>query len=150
MKAVKYLFAIWAGILIYTLVSFFFGSTGFSAFRQLQNELKKQEINIQDLKLINLQLENSVNSLLYDRDTLLLYARDHGYSAGSEKFVRIVGLEGSQKNSLNAGEVIITASPQYIPDRTAKIIAFCTAITVFICMAVFDFMKYLSQFTREL
>jgi len=149
MKAVKYLFALWAGVLIYTLMSFFIGPTGLSAFQQLQNEFRKHEENIQNLRLTNMRLENTVNTLLYDRDTLVLYAREHGYTTGQEQIVRIVGLESSQRNVFTPGEVIIAANPQHTPHRVIKIIAFCTAITIFLCMAIFDFMKYLSQVNRE-
>jgi cell division protein FtsB len=145
MKAVKYLFALWAGVLIYTFMSFFFGATGVSAYRQLQNEEKKQEANIRDLKLLNAELENTMNSLLYDKDTLLLYAREQGYATAQERFVRIVGLGGSQKPVYSAGEAVIAAEPQFISDKIIRIIAFCTAISLLICMAVFDFMKFLGD-----
>jgi cell division protein FtsB len=145
MKAVKYLFALWVGVLIYTLMSFFFGETGVSAYRQLQNEAKKQEANIRDLKLLNAELENTMNSLLYDKDTLLLYAREQGYATAQERFVRIVGLGGSQKPVYSAGEAVIAAEPQFISDKIIRIISFCTAISLLICMAVFDFMKFLGD-----
>jgi cell division protein FtsB len=145
MKAVKYLFALWAGVLIYTLMSFFFGATGVSAYRQLQNEAKKQEANIRDLKLLNAELENTMNSLLYDKDTLVLYAREQGYATAQERFVRIVDLGGSQKPVYSAGETVIAAEPQFISDKIIRIIAFCTAISLLICMAIFDFMKFLGD-----
>ena len=143
MKAVKYLFAFWAGILIYTLMSVIFGVTGFSAYRQLQGEIRKQETNVRDLRLINAELENTMNSLLYDRDTLALYAREQGYAAGQEKFIRIVGLGRNEKAVSTAGEIVVAENPQYISDKTIKIIALSMAITILICMAAFDFMKYL-------
>ena len=145
MKAVKYLFALWAGILIYALLAVLFGARGFSAYRQLQGEQKRQESNIDDLKLISRELENSVNSLLYDKDTLAVFAREQGYASRQERFIRIVGLGGTQKTRTFAGEVIIAAEPQYIPDRTLRIIAFCTVISIFVCMVVFDFMKFLRE-----
>ena len=145
MKSVKYLFALWAGVLIYALLSVFFGAKGLSAYRQLQNEQKKQEQNIENLKLINRELEDSVNSLLYDKDTLAVFAREQGYASKNERFIRIVGLGVSQKTRTFAGEIIFAADPQYIADRTLRIIAFCTAITIFICLAVFDFMKFLRE-----
>ena len=142
MKAVKYLFALWAGVLIYTLLSIVIGPMGFSVHRQLLNEQKSQENNIENLKLINRELEDTMNALLYDKDTLTVYARELGYASLRERFIRIVGLGGTQKVRTSAGEVVIAANPQFAPDRTLRIIAFCIGITIFICMAFFDVMKY--------
>lgn len=145
MKAVKYLFALWAGILIYTLISVIFGAMGVSAYHQLQGEQKKQEGNVENLKVINRELETTMSSLLYDKDTLTVYAREQGYASPRERFIRIVGLEGNLKNRTSAGEVVSAAEPQYAPDRTIRIIAFCTAVSIFICMAAFDLMKFLRE-----
>ena len=145
MKAVKYLFALWTGILVYTSLSMLFGSMGLSAYRQLEAEQKKQELNIENLKLINRELEDSVNSLLYDKDTLTIYAREQGYAARQEQFIRIVGLGVSHKNSTSVGRVISVSEPRYAPDRNLRIIAFCTGISLFFCMVLFDFLKFLRE-----
>ena len=145
MKAVKYLFALWAGVLIYASLSVAFGARGVSAYHQLQSEQKKQETNIENLKLINRELEETMNSLLYDEDTLAIFAREQGYASRQERFIRIVGLGGYQKTRTSAGEVVVAADPQHIADQVLRIIAFCMGITVFFCMAVFDFMKFLRE-----
>ena len=145
MKAVKYLFGLWAGVTIYVSLSVFFGAMGFSAYNQLQREQKKQEANIENLVLINRELDNTIHSLLYDKDTLTIYAREQGYASPQERFIRIVGLGGNQKIRSFAGELVIAAEPQYIPDRTLRIIAFCTGITIFICMAFFDALRSLGS-----
>ena len=118
MKVVKYLFALWAGVLIYASLSFFFGAMGVSAYRQLEKEQKRQEENIESLKLINRGLEDTMNSLLYDKDTLAVFARGQGYASAGERFIRIVGLGGGRSFRNTAGEVVVAVDPQYIPDRT--------------------------------
>ena len=145
MKAPKYLFAVWAGVLIYTSLSVFFGAMGFSAHRQLEKEQKNQEANVESLKIINRKLEDVVNSLLYDKDTLAMYARELGYASERERFVRVVGLGITQKNRMSPGTVILVAEPQYTPDRTLRIIALCSGITIFICMAIFYILKFLRE-----
>jgi len=145
MNVVKYLFAIWAGVLIYALLSLSFGARGFLAYRQLQNEQARQEANIEDLRLINRELENTMNSLLHDEGTLAVFARELGYASGEERFIRIVGLGGYQQTRTSAGEVIFTTIPQYIPNIILRIIAFFTGITILICMLFFDFMKVLKN-----
>ena len=143
MNVVKYIFAPWAGILLYTLLSTIFGPMGFSVYHQLQNEQRKQEANIELLKSINQELEDTTNSLLYDQDTLTIYAREQGYSAPQEQFIRIVGLGGTQLSRTSSGEVIVAAAPQFTPDRTIRIIAFCGGFITLISIAVFDILKYL-------
>ena len=145
MKVVKYLFALWAGVLVYALLTLAFGAKGFSAYQQLQSEHSRQETNIENLRLINRELENTMNSLLYDRDTLAVFAREQGYATQQERFIRIVGLGGYQKTRTSAGELVVAAKPQHIPDQTMIIIAFCTGITILICMVVFDLMKFLRE-----
>jgi cell division protein FtsB len=145
MRAVKYLFSIWAGVLIYASLFVMFGAKGVSAQRQLEREQEKQEANIESLKLINRELENAMNSLLYDKDTLAVYAREQGYATERERFVRIVGLGVNQKNKTSAGRVIVAVEPQYTPDRTLMIIAFCTGASIFICMVIFDVLKFFRE-----
>ena len=145
MSAVKYLFVVWAGILIYSSLSFFYGVMGFSAYHQLENEQVRQEANLDNLKQINRELDDSMNSLLYDKDTLAVYAREQGFASPSEKFIRIVGLGLNQKVRNSPGEVRAAAEPQYIPDRTIRIIAACTGITLLICFAAFDLLKMLRE-----
>ena len=145
MKAAKYLFALWAGVLVYASLAFLFGAMGISAYNQLEKEQKKQEVNIENLQLINHELGNTVNSLLYDKDTLTIYAREQGYASAKEHFIRIVGLGGRRNTRNSAGDITVAADPQYVPDRTLRIIASCTAISLLICMAAFDLMKSLRE-----
>jgi cell division protein FtsB len=142
MKMVKYIFSLWAGILIYVSLFLLFGAKGFSAYRQLENEQKRQEANIESLKSINQELDGTMKSLLYDKDTLAVYAREQGYASPLERFMRIVGLGVNQSNKTFPGKVIAVAEPQYVPDRTIIMIAFYSGISIFLCMLVFDVLKF--------
>jgi cell division protein FtsB len=141
MKMAKYLFSLWAGVLIYASLFLIFGAKGFSTHRQLENEQKKQEDNIENLKIMNQELEDTMNSLLYDEDTLAVYAREQGYASPREKFIRIVGLGVNQKNETSPGKVMIAAEPQYTSEKTIIMIAFCAGASILLCMAVFDILK---------
>jgi cell division protein FtsB len=141
MKMTKYLFSLWAGVLIYASLFLITGAKGFSTHRQLENEQKKQEANIENLKSINRELEEAMNSLLYDKDTLTVYAREQGYASSRERFIRIVGLGLNQKNKAVSGKVVEAAEPQYTSEKTITMIAFCAGASIFLCMAVFDILK---------
>jgi len=145
MKAVKYLFALWAGVLVYASLSLLFGSVGLSAYRQLEVEQEKQEANIENLRLLNRELEDTVKSLLYDRDTLAVYAREQGYAGPGEQFIRIVGLGINHKTNNQVGQVLSAAAPQHTPDRNIRIIAFCTGISLLFSIALFDFLRFLRE-----
>jgi hypothetical protein len=82
-----------------------------------------------------------MNSLLYDKDTLAVYAREQGYASSKERFIRIVGLGVNQKNKTYPGRVVAAAEPQYAPEKTIMMIAFCSGASIFLCMAVFDILK---------
>jgi cell division protein FtsB len=141
MKSAKYLFSLWAGVLIYASLFLLPGAKGYSAYRQLENEQKKQETNIEYLKSISQELDDTMNSLLYDKDTLAVYAREQGYASSKERFMRIVGLGVNQKNKTFPGRVIAAAEPQYTADMTIMMIAFCSGASIFLCMVVFDILK---------
>jgi len=145
MKAVKYLFSLWAGVLIYASLTFMFGAKGISAQQQLEVEMQKQQANIEYLAMINRELEGTINSLLYDKDTLAVYAREQGFASDQERFIRIVGLGVSQKNNVSPGRVIIASEPQFYPDQSLMIIAFCAGASILICMAVFDILKFFRE-----
>ena len=147
MNVLKYLFALWAGVLVYTSLCIIFGATGISAYGQLNQELNKQEENINSLKIVNQELEDTMNSLLYDEDTLTVLARGQGYASQFERFIRIVGLGVNQNVRTFAGEPLFAVEPQYIPDKIFRIIALCIAGTIFICMAFFDIMRSLGDRT---
>ena len=145
MRIAKYLFAVWAGVLIYVTLTVFFGAKGVYAQYQLEKEYKKQEENISSLGLINRKLNDFVNSLMTDEDTLLVYAREQGYAFPQERFVRIVGLGINQKSVTNPGTVVIAAEPHYIQNWVFAFIAFCAGLTILISVAIFDFLKYLRE-----
>ena len=142
MGALKYLFALWAGVLIYASLSIFFGAKGVSAYRQLEREQRKQEANIETLMQINQELEDSMVSLRYDQDTLAVFAREQGYASGSERFIRIVGLGLNQRIMTFTGDLVVAADPLYTPDRSIRIVALAAGITIFVCMAIFDILKF--------
>ena len=143
MGVAKYIFALWAGVLIYTSLSITFGSNGLSAQRQLEREQARQEANLVSLTRLNHELENTVNALLYDTETLIVLAREQGYAASSERFVRIVGLGAVQRTRTYPGNVVVIARPQYTSEQTIRLTALFTALAIFACMAIFDILRFL-------
>jgi cell division protein FtsB len=145
MKAAKYLFALWATLVIYASLAAVFGAMGLFSQFQLEQERQSQEANVENLKKTNRELEGLISSLLYDEDTMVVYAREQGYASKDERFARIVGLKTSQRNKPSSGSVIFAAEPQFIPDRTFRIIALCVGISILFCSAMYDLLKFLRE-----
>jgi cell division protein FtsB len=138
MRALKYLIALWTALAVYGLFSALAGARGLSAYQQLVADREKQWANMENLRLINGELENTKNSLLYDRDTIAVYARDLGYGKKDEHFIRIVGLGGMKNPHTSAGQILRSGMPDFISDRTLKITALCAGLAVFILLLIFD------------
>jgi cell division protein FtsB len=141
MKKIKYLIPLWLGLGIYTLFSLLKGPVSISAYNQLKMERDKLKTNLTSLKFINKELENTKNALMYDRDTIAVYARDLGYSSGRERFIRIVGFEGTKKQRTEPGELFIASKPQYISEEAIKICAFCIGLGTFLCILIPDLLQ---------
>jgi cell division protein FtsB len=131
MRVFKYLFALWTAVAVYTLFSFLGGPGGLSAYNYLLSEKERQLANIRELGIINDELEKTKNNLLYDQDTLLIYARQMGYGYEDERFVRIVGLGNKTNTPAVTGKVYVAQNPDFISDKSIKIVALCAGLLVF-------------------
>jgi cell division protein FtsB len=131
MRVFKYLAGFWTAVAVYSVFSLLSGPAGFSAYGQLEAERERQLDNMKTLSAINEDLENTRKSLLYDQDTIAVYARHLGYGRENERFVRIVGL-GETRNPYNAsGQVYFAGTPDFISDRAIKTVAFFAGIVAF-------------------
>jgi cell division protein FtsB len=138
MRILKYCVALWVLTAVYVTLSLFAGEKGISAYNNLQEELARQETNLKDLKRINMELENTKNALLYDSDTLRVYARDLGFGEEDEKFVRIVDLGQNRKAPLFPGEVTIAEEQHSMNNKTICLISIFAALAFFIAFLVQD------------
>jgi cell division protein FtsB len=141
MKIFKYFLALWTSIAVYTIFTFFYGQGGLSAYNQLLSEREQQMTNIKDLWVLNEELEKTKNNLLYDYDTLLVYARQMGYGYEDERFVRIVGLGNTKNSQVAAGKIYKLKVPDFIPDKNIKITALCAGLLVFAFMFMLEIIE---------
>jgi cell division protein FtsB len=141
MRFLKYLIAVWITLAVYTISAFFVGSTGTLASEQLLAERDNQRKNIETLQNLNQELEGTLNSLKYDSDTMIIYARELGYGTSEENFVRIVGLGAAKKQRSTAGQITIPRSSGYIPDRLLWFAAFCAGFGTLVLLSISDFIR---------
>lgn len=145
MRVFKYLFAVWAAVVVYSVVSFFNGPSGLSAYNYLLSEKENQLENIENLTVINEELDKTRSSLLYDHDTLLVYARQMGYGYDDEKLVRIVGLGGKKNAQAITGNVYYARKPDFIADKSVKITALCVGLLIFAFFLTLEFIEIRSK-----
>jgi len=141
MRIFKYLIGIWTAIAVYTIFSFFSGPKGLSAYNQLMFEREQQWANIKELGIINDELEKTKNNLLFDHDTLLVYARQMGYGQENERFIRIVGLGTKQNSPAITGKVYMIKEPDYLSDKYIKIAAICAGFLIFSLLFMLEFIE---------
>jgi hypothetical protein len=123
MRLLKYLFPLWVSIFVYSFLSFFHGSSGFSAYNGLKTERDKQLVNLESLKKIRWDLEGDRDALLYDEDTIAVHARELGYGTENERFVRIAGLSKTMRRQYWAGEVTEAHTPPSMDEKTIRAIS---------------------------
>jgi cell division protein FtsB len=141
MRTIKYLIPVWIAVILYVLLSIWTGPRGLSSYDQLASERDRLQANMKSLQNINRELENTKNALMYDEKAIALYARDLGYGAENEGFIRIVGLGDIKKQRTDAGELIHPAKPDHIPDISIKIFCCCIGLAIFLCIWVPDFLN---------
>jgi cell division protein FtsB len=149
MRVVKYFLALWVSVAVYAGMSILAGAQGISAYDELLGELKKQETNMETLRRINAELENKKNALLYDHDTIRVYARDLGFGEKNEKFVRIVGLGQARKALLLPGEITDAEAPHFVTNRTIIFISIFAALAVFIALLIQDVLEMNLEASRR-
>jgi len=145
MRVFKYILGIWAAIAVYAVFSFLAGPKGLDAYNYLLSEKEQQRINIKELGMLNEELERMRNNLIYDQDTLIVYARQMGYGQDGERFVRIVGLGNTMTAPHVTGNVYLAQNPDFISDRSIKIAAFCVGLLVFAFIFMFEFIEKRSK-----
>jgi cell division protein FtsB len=137
-RLVKYLLPLWVSAAVYAGMSLFAGGQGFLAYDELLAEQKKQEENMETLRRINTELENGKNALLYDHDTIRLYARDLGLGERDEKFARIVGLGQAKKAPPSPGDVVTAEEPRSMSNNTIRIVSLFAALAFFTALLIQD------------
>jgi hypothetical protein len=123
------------------MLSLVSGAVGVSAYEQLLLERDKQMKNLDVLRQINRGLEGDTEALLYDSDTIAAYARELGYGTAKERFVRIVGLSGARQQHRDPGQILISATPEFMAEGDIRFISLAIGMGVFGCILVVELMQ---------
>jgi hypothetical protein len=114
---------------------------GLSAYTWLERERDKQRSNLESLRTLNRELEGHKDALLYDPDTIAVYAHELGYGAGNEGLIRILGLPGINDKNSSPGRILRAAAPPAVPHKTITIASLCSGLGVLACFFLAEFFK---------
>jgi hypothetical protein len=141
MPALKYIVTLWIALLFYAVSSLIIGGMGIFAYGQLNVEKEKLLDNMRHLQILNEEFTGIRNALANDNDTIYLHARELGYGDSNERFIRIAGLAGKNKNRVSAGELLIPSAPEYVNDKTLRIISIAIALSMTLCLGIVDLLR---------
>ncbi|MDR0447816.1 MAG: septum formation initiator family protein [Treponema sp.] len=130
MKLGKYILVPWFSLVVYTVLTVYYGPGGIIPYRELLGEHQKILENMEKLQAINQDLEGSRDALRYDSETIRIKAREIGYGIDGERFVRIVGLYGGRAGELKPG-MIRTAIMPLPSGKSYRAIAFLMGSILF-------------------
>jgi len=116
-----------------------------SAYNYLLAERDLQWNNIRELGILNEELEKTKNNLLFDEDTILIHAREMGFSRKDDHFIRIVGLGNTKTSPTIPGRVYKAQNPDFIPDQYIKIAALCVGLLVFAFLLTLEIIEKRSR-----
>jgi len=141
MRFLRYLFAFWTAITVYSLFSFVYGPGGLQVQRQLEAEVVRLSKNLETLEVTNKKFLNTAAGLETDPEMLSVYARQLNYGRPNEKFIRIIGLESTVNPEMFPGQVLGAADPDFVPDVTIKILSFGFVLAVLAFFFAVDFLS---------
>jgi cell division protein FtsB len=137
----KYLTPLVLAVFVYSILSITLGARGFSAYSQMQDELGREQDNLETLQQQNQQLDSKMKALLYDKDTITAYARELGYIEPGQKFVRVVGTAGVSSLHYNMGRVVRAVKPASLSNDSIRNISLGFAFALYISIALAEILR---------
>jgi hypothetical protein len=106
--------------------------------KHLEAERIRLYENQKKLESINTEYKNIKNNLMWDTDSLSVYARQLGYGREGEEYIRIMGLGIAINTDMPAGQVYYSVNPVYVSDTTIKIVSLLFALAVLSFLLIRD------------
>ena len=141
MKRAKYLTVLFAGTLVYVVMSLCFGQNSLKCYSQLEEQkriVSKQKAEIQN---INTELTLELNALKNDKAVIAAYARKMDYVTDDEKLVKITGLKPYQNALYDTGSIVRHVEPEYVSEKLCKLSGLVAALAVLLVLLISDIKK---------
>jgi len=138
MRFVQFMLVPWTAVVVYTFFSFFLGQNGLYARKHLEAEKLRLIENQKVLEQTQQDFLKTRENLATDRDMLAVYARQLGYGAENEQFIRIKGLSVAINPPMPVGQVLYSVKPEFVSDSVIKAISVCFALAVLVFFLIKD------------
>ncbi len=144
MKRYKFVLPIFAGTLVYGMLSFSVGPRGLIPMSRLAGQKTALAENLDALNTIKEDLNARMQNLTADPDTISVYAHELGYVAEGEQLIKLAGFSGGIDRNLSAGNTFTPILPEYLPEWICKTFGIISGL-----LAFFLFTRFLTGKTRD-
>ncbi|QEN07409.1 septum formation initiator family protein [Oceanispirochaeta crateris] len=128
MITMKYYWPLMAALIIYTVLSFFWGKTGIQSIIEMERVRSQLELNLNELNQINNQLNEDLGSLSSDPERIAIQSRNLGYIQDNERIL-FMNLNGLSASKMNVGKILHLEQKMEKPEQSFKWIAFITFLS---------------------
>jgi cell division protein FtsB len=149
-KGLKYFYPLVLAVFVYSFLSITVGQRGLGAYSQLEQEILRQRVNLAGLQEINSGLNNEMQALLYDRDTIAVYARELGYLEEGSRFLRIAGVPSASSHTYNAGQPLEAAVSSGLSNELIRNITLGLTLSLYISIILFEILRRQNRLQESL
>ncbi|MDC7240707.1 MAG: septum formation initiator family protein [Spirochaetales bacterium] len=115
----KFYWPLLAALIFYSLLSFFWGSTGLQALKEMELRKKQLESNLAELSSINSQLNQDLLSLGSDHERIAVQSRNLGYLQEQEKML-FVNIGSIKSRQFDVGRILYLENVEKSPGTAVK------------------------------
>ena len=126
----------YSAFFIYTLLSLTFGTTGLGEMKRLRAYKGLLKDNLTELEALHQNLESRAMSLRFDRDTLMVQAREIGYLLPGEGLI-LLGQYNKEHAPYPMGKMLKWTRTRESRKPLFRGIALSTGIILFILLGLF-------------
>lgn len=138
MKRVKYLLVAAVTVFVYVILSVTAGQNSFASFDNLNEQKKEIAKRVSDIESINDELKLEYYALQNDKAVIAAYAHKLDYVSDGEKLVKVNGLTPFQTNIYDTGTVKKHTEPEFLSEKTIKIISLCAGLLALVVIFMID------------
>lgn len=138
MKRAKYLLTLFLGTFCYVMLSVTVGQNSIRSISQMEEQKRLVSRRTTEIQNINSELTLELNALQNDKAVIASYAHKLDYVRDDEKLVKINGLKPAQTALYDTGKVLRHEEPEFLGEKSCKIISVFLAALCFIIFVLYD------------
>ena len=136
MATYKYYWPLLTALIIYSILSFFWGRTGIQSIKEMENIRFQLEQNLNELNQINSNLNDNIKSFGSDPERIVIQSRDLSYIKDHEKIL-FMNLSGTAVSQADVGKILHLEIKYDSPESLFKWISFLFFMTGMVLTVLF-------------